>query len=98
MTLLALFLISNGWKTVIMIVLMILVFWLFLIRPQNQQAKKEAEYRKSLKKGDRVMTAGGIHVTVMNVNGPIATVEMAQGVQTKVQLSTLQPIPETKKK
>lgn len=81
-----------------MIVLMILVFWLFLIRPQNQQAKKEAEYRNSLKKGDRVMTAGGIHVTVMNVNGPIATVEMAQGVQTKVQLSTLQPIPEAKKK
>ena len=44
------------------------------------------------------MTAGGIHVTVMNVNSPIATVEMAQGVQTKVQLSTLQPIPEAKKK
>lgn len=99
MTLLTVLLgISNGWKTVIMIVLMILVFWLFLIRPQNQQAKKEAEYRNSLKKGDQVMTAGGIHVTVVNVNGPVATVEMAQGVQTKVQTTTLQPIPEHKRK
>ena len=37
--------ISNGWKTAIMIALMVAVFYFFLIRPQSQQAKKEAEYR-----------------------------------------------------
>lgn len=90
--------ISNGWKTAIMVVAMIAVFYFCLIRPQSQQAKKEEAYRNSLKKGDRVMTSGGIHVTVVSIAKGIATVEMAQGVQSKVQLSTLTPIPERKQK
>ena len=44
--------ISNGWKTAIMIVAMIAVFYFFLIKPQNDRAKKEAAYRDSLKAGD----------------------------------------------
>ena len=60
--------ISNTWKTVIMIVLMIAVFYLFLIRPQSQQAKKEAAYRDSLKSGDRIMTSGGIHAAIVSTD------------------------------
>lgn len=84
-------------KTTIMVVLMIAIFYLFLIRPQSQQAKKEQAYRDSLKKGDQVMTAGGVHVTIVSVSGAKATVEAAPGVQMKVQTSTLQPIPSHKK-
>ena len=58
--------IAKGWKTGIMIVLMIAVFYFFLIRPQSQKAKKEQAYRDSLQKGDRLMTAGGIHVTFIS--------------------------------
>lgn len=91
--------IANGWKTAIMIAAMIAVFYFFLIRPQSQQEKKERAYREGLKNGDRVMTAGGIHVTfVSSQPGGLATVEISQGVRIKVQLSTLQPIPSTKKK
>lgn len=89
--------VPNWLKTTVMIVLMIAVFWLFLIRPQSQQAKKEREYREGLKQGDEVMTAGGIHVRVVSVNGGMATVEAAKGVTMKVQTATLQPIPERKK-
>ena len=46
--------IANGWKTAIMIVAMIAVFYLFLIKPQSDKAKKEAAYRAGLKQGDRV--------------------------------------------
>ena len=60
--------ISTTWKTVIMIVAMIVVFYLFLIRPQSQQAKKEAAYRDSLKSGDRIMTSGGIHATIVSTD------------------------------
>ena len=88
--------ISNGWKTGIMIVLMIVVFYLFLIRPQSQKAKKEKEYRDSLQKGDRVMTAGGIHVSFVSRDGAWAIVEAAPGARMKVQIGTLQPIPEKK--
>ena len=90
--------ISTGWKTAIMITAMIAVFYLFLIRPQSQKAKEEQRYREGLKKGDRVMTAGGIHATVVSITGSQATIEIAQGTYMKVQLSTLNPIPEQPKK
>lgn len=88
--------IATGWKTAIMIVAMIAVFYLFLIKPQSDKAKKEAAYRDSLKGGDRVMTAGGVHVTFVSADRGMATVEAASGVRMKVQLATLQPIPERK--
>lgn len=88
--------IPNGWKTAIMVVAMIAVFYFFLIKPQSDKAKKEAAYRNSLKNGDRVMTAGGIHVTFVSSDGAMATVELAAGYRIKVQLATLQPIPEQK--
>ena len=90
--------IANGWKTAIMIVLMIAVFYLFLIKPQSDKTKKEAAYRDSLKAGDRLMTAGGIHVTFVSRDGTYATVEATPGIRMKVQIATLQPIPERKKK
>ena len=79
-----------------MFVLMIAVFYLFLIRPQSQKTKKEAAYRDSLKKGDRVMTSGGVHVSFVSRDGAMAIVEAAEGVRMKVQIATLQPIPERK--
>ena len=90
--------IANGWKTAIMIVLMIAVFYLFLIKPQSDKTKKEAAYRDSLKAGDRLMTAGGIHVTFVSRDGTYATVEATPGIRMKVQIATLQPIPERKTK
>ena len=90
--------IANGWKTAIMIVAMIAVFYLFLIKPQSDKTKKEAAYRDGLKNGDRVMTAGGIHVTFVSRDGAMATVEVCEGTRMKVQLATLQPIPERKRK
>ena len=89
--------ISNGWKTAIMIILMIAVFYLFLICPQSQQAKKEAAYRNGLKKGDRVMTNTGIHATVVSNNGTQAQIQIAENAIIKVATSTLTPIPEPKR-
>jgi preprotein translocase subunit YajC len=85
-------------KTVIMIVLMIVVFYFFLIRPGSQKAKKEREYRDNLQKGDKLMTTGGIHVTFVSREGSMAIVEAAPGARMKVQIGTLQPIPEHKEK
>lgn len=85
--------ISNGWKTTIMVVALIAVFYFFMIRPQSQQVKKEETYRRGLKPGDKVMTAGGIHVVVKNTTQTEALVEAAPGVNMKVMLSTLQPLP-----
>ena len=90
--------IATGWKTAIMVVLLIVVFYLFLIKPQSDKAKKEQAYRDALQKGDQLMTSGGIHVTFVSREGAMATVEAAPGVRMKVQIATLQPIPEAKRK
>jgi len=90
--------ISNTWKTVIMIAAMIAVFYLFLIRPQSQLAKKEAAYRDSLKSGDRVMTSGGIHGSIVSTDAASATLEIAPGTRIKVAKTSIQPIPERKVK
>ena len=90
--------ISTVWKTGIMIVVMIAIFYLFLIRPQSQKAKKEQQYRDGLQKGDRVMTAGGIHATFIKTVGVQAYIEVAPNTQMRVQLNTLNPIPEYKEK
>jgi preprotein translocase subunit YajC len=50
-----------------MMVMMIVVFWLFLIRPQQKRQKELNARIASLKTGDRVVTTGGIHGTVSNV-------------------------------
>ena len=90
--------ISNGLKTTIMMVLMAVVFYFFLIRPQRQQQKKERAYRDSLKKGDRVMTAGGIHGTVASTSPNFVSLEVAPGKIIKVQKSGVMPIPEPKRR
>lgn len=76
-----------------MIVIMIAIFYLFLIRPQSQKAKREEQYRQGLQKGDRVMTAGGIHATFIKTVGVQAYIEIAPNVQMRVMLNTLNPIP-----
>ncbi|MBR3725490.1 MAG: preprotein translocase subunit YajC [Bacteroidales bacterium] len=90
--------ISNGWKTAIMIAAMVAVFYFFLIRPQSQEAKKEAAYRDSLKAGDRIMTASGIHGTIVSTDGLQAVVEIAQNTRIKVALTSIKPIPERVRK
>lgn len=90
--------ISKGWKTAIMMVAMAAVFYLFLIRPQSQQRKKEEAYRDSLKKGDEVMTAGGIHGTIFSADRTYVQLEVAPGKNIRVLKTSIQPIPTPKRK
>jgi preprotein translocase subunit YajC len=90
--------ISNGWKTAIMIVALVVVFYFFMIRPQSQEAKKEAAYRDSLKAGDQIMTAGGIHATIVSTDEIYAVLEIAANTHIKVAKTNIKPIPERKRK
>jgi preprotein translocase subunit YajC len=47
---------------------MILVFWLFMIRPQAKKAKLAKQFQENMQKGDRIVTIAGIHGTVNKVN------------------------------
>ena len=54
----------SAWPTILMFGAIILVMWLFMIRPQRKQQKELEKFRNELKKGDKVVTAGGIYGTV----------------------------------
>jgi preprotein translocase subunit YajC len=59
---------ASSTGTLIMMGLMILVFWLFMIRPQAKKAKDQKKFINELQKGDKIVTIAGIHGTINKVN------------------------------
>lgn len=68
----------------IMLILLFLVMWLFMIRPQRKQQKALEEMRKALKKGDRVVTAGGIYGTICDVDDRTVLIKVDGEVKLRV--------------
>ncbi len=56
------------WQNVIMFGAIIVIFYFFMIRPQQQKAKDQKKFREGIKKGDSIVTIGGLH-------GKIASIE-----------------------
>lgn len=69
--------------------LIFLIFYMLLIRPQQKRAKEHAAEIAAVKKGDEVVTGGGIRGRVTKVSDTEVDVEIAQGVKVKVVKSTL---------
>ena len=59
---------GQGIGPLIFLPLMILVFWLFFIRPQAKRAKNQKKFIDDLQKGDKVITLAGIHGTINKIN------------------------------
>ena len=85
---------GGGNSMLIWLILIFVVMWLLMIRPQQKQAKKEREFRAGLKKGDRVSFSGGIYGKVHEVAEHTIDVEIANGVVVTVEKSMIQPVPE----
>ncbi len=69
---------------------MILVFWLFMIRPQAKKAKQAKQFQEGMQKGDKIVTIAGIHGTVNKVNedGTIM-IETSPGSYLKIEKSAI---------
>ncbi len=78
-----------GWTGIIPFVLMALIFWFLIIRPQMKRQKEHREKIGGLKKGDKVVTAGGLIGKIIKVDDDYADVELAQGVRVKAVKSTI---------
>ena len=76
--------------TLIMMGLMILVFWMFMIRPQAKKAKKQKQFINDLQKGDKIVTIAGIHGTVNKVNeDSTLMLETSPGSYIKIERSAI---------
>jgi preprotein translocase subunit YajC len=70
--------------------LMILVFWLFFIRPQAKRAKSQKGFIDNLTKGDKIVTIAGIHATINKVNEDATIqIETSPGSYLKIEKSAI---------
>ncbi len=70
---------ASPWTSFIFLGLMVVVFWLFIIRPQRQRAKKQQELAAALTAGQEVRTIGGIHGTVVSVDEESVVLRVEEG-------------------
>ncbi len=69
---------------------MVLVFWLFMIRPQAKKAKQQKTFINDLKKGDKVVTIAGIHGVINKINEDgTLSLEVSPGSYLKIEKSTI---------
>lgn len=78
-----------SWMGWLPIVGMVLIFWFLIFRPQMQQQKAHREKVAGLKRGDEVLTAGGILARVTKVEDVYAELEIAKGVKVRVLKQTI---------
>ena len=72
-----------------MMILIFVVMWFFMIRPQRKQQKELQNFRDSLSKGDKVVTIGGIYGTVVEVKDESVLMEVDNGVKIRVSKQAL---------
>jgi len=61
----------------------VLVAYFFILRPEQTRRKKQTQFIVSLKKGDKVVTAGGLHGKVVSVEGDVVTLDVDRGTKIK---------------
>ncbi len=81
-----------AFQQIIPLVFMFAIFYFLLIRPQQKKAKEHKLLLDALKKGDGVITAGGVHGKVTGVDDGIVTLEIATGVNIKITKSYIASI------
>ena len=80
---------GNGWQMWVMLLLIFVVMWFFMIRPQRKQQKELQNFRDSLKKGDKVVTIGGIYGTVCEIKEGSVLIEVDNNVKIRVSKQAL---------
>ena len=86
------FIIANAQEAIsgfLPIILIIVIFYFLLIRPQRKQQKELQERQNSLKDGDKVISAGGIHGIVREVDTKTVKVEVSAGVLIKFEKTSI---------
>ncbi len=75
---------QSGFASMIPLVLIFVVFYFLMIRPQKKKFQQEQDYLKGLKKDDEVYTKSGILGTIRGMTDTTITLEVAEGVKIKV--------------
>ena len=80
---------GGGFMSFLPLILIVLVFYLFFIRPQMKKSKDQKKYREALKKGDKIITIGGIHGKIIEVQETTFTIEVEGQNRLKIEKSAV---------
>ena len=70
---------EGGWMTLVMFGAMFAVFYFFMIRPQAKKQKEQKKFRESLEVGAKVVTIGGVHGKILEINDIDVLISVEQG-------------------
>jgi preprotein translocase subunit YajC len=80
---------QNPLVTFLPLILVFVIFYFFMIRPQVRKQKELTTYRSSLKKGDKIITTGGIYGRVTDVKDNTVTVDVGDNILLKIDKSAV---------
>ena len=80
---------GGGIMSFLPLILIVLVFYLFFIRPQMKKSKDQKKFREALKKGDKIVTIGGIHGKIIEVQETTFTIEVEGQNKLRVEKSAV---------
>lgn len=80
---------ANPIMSFLPLILIVVIFYFFMIRPQMKKAKEQKKFRENLKKGDEVMTIGGIYGKIAEVEDKTVILEMVDKSRMRVDKSAL---------
>ena len=79
-------------STIIMFSLIILIFYFMILRPQQKRQKERDKLLNSVKKGDKIITAGGLHGTVIGVEDKTVLIQVADNVKLKFERTAISSV------
>jgi len=85
---------GGGLSGILMIVALFVIFYFFMIRPQQKRQKEIKKFRESLNNGSKIVTAGGIYGTIKDVADTYFLVEISNGVSIRVDKGSVYPSAE----
>lgn len=75
---------SGGFGAFVPLIIIFAIFYFLLIRPQQKKAKQHKQILSALKKGDRVVSSGGLHGIITGLSDDVVTIEISPKVRVKV--------------
>ncbi len=76
-------------SSLIFLVLIFVVFYFFFIRPQVKRQKDQKKFREALAKGDKIITIGGIHGKIVEMQEKTCTIEVEGGVRLRIEITAV---------
>lgn len=83
-------------STLIMFGLIFLIFYFMIIRPQQKRAKEREQMIQNVKRGDKIITSGGMHGTVAGIDEKTALVDFGNNIKIKMEKSAITSVVQTK--